>query len=96
MGIYRLMTRYWPTPRNPEIRVSGGFIEFYVTATDQLLSRTIFLYLEVIRLEFVDFYKRMLMGLKCLVKSFFNYFRPSFDFKVPNFSFSKKLLIFYD
>ena len=48
MGTYRVVTQHWPEPRDPQIVVTGGFIEFYVTAIDQLLSRTIFLYLEVL------------------------------------------------
>jgi len=53
MGTYRLMTRFWPEPRNPEIITTGGFPEFYVTATDQLFSRTIFLYYEVMQNELI-------------------------------------------
>jgi hypothetical protein len=55
MGTYRLMTRYWPTPRNPEIIVTGGFPEFFATAIDQLGSRTVFLYGEVMATAFVEF-----------------------------------------
>jgi len=52
MGTYKLMTRFWPTPRNPEIIVTRGFVEFYVTAADQFFSRNIFLYNEILQTEF--------------------------------------------
>lgn len=58
MGTYRVVTQHWPEPRDPEIVVTGGFIEFYVTAIDQLLSRTIFLYLEVLWMHFTEFLVR--------------------------------------
>jgi len=87
MGIYRLMTRFWPEPRDPKIITSGGFIEFYVTATDQLLSRSIFLYCEVIRQEFVDFCTRMLVGLAL---DFFNCI--SYLFSINELDFSAKFL----
>jgi len=60
MGTYRVITLHWPEPRNPEIAVTGGFVEFYVTAIDQLLSRTLFLYMEVVWGHFTDFLIRML------------------------------------
>jgi hypothetical protein len=66
--------------------VSGGFIEFYVTATDQLLSRTVFLYLEVMRLEFVSFSKRMVLGLLIFGQKLVLYFIPVFNFN-PSFNY---------
>jgi len=56
MGTYRVMTREWPLPRDPEIAVTGGFVEFFVTAIDQLLSRSIFLYMEVIKVSILKLF----------------------------------------
>jgi len=84
MGMYRLMTRFWPTPRNPEINVSESFLKFYISATDQLCSRTIFLYLEVIRLEFVEFCQRMVVGFFLFI-NFFISLLPVFNFTLLSF-----------
>jgi hypothetical protein len=59
IGSYRFFTAHWPEPRNPTIIVTEGFIEFYVTATDQLLSRTWFLYGEVFLLNLKEFFTRL-------------------------------------
>jgi heme/copper-type cytochrome/quinol oxidase subunit 1 len=59
MGVYKLVTRSWPEPRLLEIKTDGGFTEFYVTAADQLLCFSFFLYAEVIRDSFCDFIKRL-------------------------------------
>lgn len=63
MGTYKLMTRLWPAPRDPDIAILGGFVEFYVTGLDKLGSRTIFLYCKVIKGEFVLFACRLVSGL---------------------------------
>jgi hypothetical protein len=56
MGTYRLMTREWPEPRDPEIIVDGGFPEFFVTAIDRILSRSFFLYFDVIKISLLHFF----------------------------------------
>ena len=66
MGTYRLVTRFWPEPREPEIIVTGGFPEFYFTAIDRLGSRTVFLYYEVLQLE-----------MQLSITRFFNQLRES-------------------
>jgi len=71
MGTYRIMTRLWPQPRNPEIIVTGGFPEFYVTAFDLLGSRTIFLYCEVIKGELTLFLFRFIHSWLEMLRQFF-------------------------
>ena len=74
MGTYKLMTLFWPAPRDPEIIVTGGFIEFYVTAADQLFSRSIFLYIEVFLLAWKDYFYTLYSYLQ------------TFYFKLSSFS----------
>jgi heme/copper-type cytochrome/quinol oxidase subunit 1 len=47
ISTYYLLTRDWPEARDPQIITDDTFPAFYVTATDQLCSRSIFLYMEV-------------------------------------------------
>jgi hypothetical protein len=47
ISTYYLLTRDWPEARDPQIVTDDTFPAFYVTATDQLCSRSIFLYMEV-------------------------------------------------
>jgi hypothetical protein len=47
ISTYYLLTRDWPEARDPQIVTDDTFVAFYVTAADQLCSRSIFLYMEV-------------------------------------------------
>ncbi len=47
ISTYYLLTRDWPEARDPQIVTDDTFAAFYVTAADQLCSRSIFLYMEV-------------------------------------------------
>jgi len=69
-------------PRNPEIIVTGGFPEFFVTAIDQLLSRSFFLYFEVMKTALLKFYWKVAVSFAKAVYDFavyvFNYVGSSF------------------
>ena len=82
MGTYRLLTKEWPQPRNPEIIVNGGFPEFFVTAIDQFLSRSLFLYLEVIRISLLKFFWKVAISFS---KAFYNFGVSIFNYLTSNF-----------
>jgi len=94
MGTYRVMTREWPLPRDPEIAVTGGFVEFFVTAIDQLLSRSIFLYMEVIKVSILKLFWRVLLSFTKAAYRFTFYVLGYFSSGFGDYLYLKELAPF--
>jgi hypothetical protein len=73
ISTYYLLTRDWPEARDPQICYWDTFPAFYVTAADQLCSRSIFLYMEVFWTNFFNTIIAVNAGVIALILNIFTY-----------------------